>query len=178
MNRVATTAAAACALTVVIALGSTRDAGAQGGLIFYPAAGQSQEQLNRDRAECQQWATGQTGFDPAVAGQQAAHAQSQVAGSFSSPPPSGGEGAMLRGAAGGAIIGGIAGNPGRGAAAGALFGGVRRASASQDRARWEQQQQQQRQAQSQQIAAQYQQGLDTWNRAIAACMQARNYQVS
>lgn len=178
MSKALRSAAAAGAVAAVLAVGATHDAGAQGGLIIYPAGGQSPQQQSRDHAECQQWATGQTGFDPAMAGQQAAFAQSQVAGSVSSPPPSTGQGAVMRGAAGGAIIGGIAGNPGRGAAAGALFGGVRRASASQERARWEQQQRQQQQAQSQQIAAQYQQGLDTWNRAVAACMQARGYQVN
>ncbi len=169
--------AGACMLAVALAFGGS-EAGAQQ-LIFYPAAGQSQAQLNSDRAECQQWATGQTGFDPAFAGQQAAQAQAQVANSYTSPPPSTREGAVLRGAAGGALIGGIAGgNAGRGAAAGALFGGIRRASASQERARWEQQQTQHRQAQSQQISARYQQGLDTWNRATAACMQSRGYQPS
>ncbi|HMK87921.1 MAG TPA: DUF6515 family protein [Steroidobacteraceae bacterium] len=37
-------------------------------LFVYPSSGQSAEQQARDGAECQRWATGQTGFDPTVAG--------------------------------------------------------------------------------------------------------------
>ena len=37
-------------------------------LFVYPKAGQPPEQQARDRQECQQWARGQSGFDPAAAG--------------------------------------------------------------------------------------------------------------
>lgn len=37
---------------------------APSGLIAYPAKGQSQAQQNRDRAECEHWASGQSGMDP------------------------------------------------------------------------------------------------------------------
>ena len=37
-------------------------------LFIYPSSGESAEQHSRDRAECQAWASGQTGFSPAVAG--------------------------------------------------------------------------------------------------------------
>lgn len=37
-------------------------------LFVYPSSGQTAEQESRDRAECQRWAAGQTGFDPTVAG--------------------------------------------------------------------------------------------------------------
>jgi hypothetical protein len=36
-------------------------------LLIYPAAGQSPQQLDRDRYECHRWAVQQTGFDPASA---------------------------------------------------------------------------------------------------------------
>src|SRR5689334_20323920 len=39
--------------------------------IIYPAKGQTQEQMDRDKAECQTWATQQSGYDPLVAGLQA-----------------------------------------------------------------------------------------------------------
>jgi len=61
-------------------------------LVIYPAKGQSQEQMDKDRSECYSWAKQQTGFDP------------MQAGSGSQPPapaqPSGGE--RVRGAARGA----------------------------------------------------------------------------
>ncbi|GAB63029.1 MAG: glycine zipper family protein [Candidatus Jettenia sp.] len=37
------------------------------GLIIYPAKGQSQEQMEKDKYECYSWAKQQTGFDPMVA---------------------------------------------------------------------------------------------------------------
>jgi hypothetical protein len=91
-------------------------------IIAYPAKGQSQEQQDRDRFECYNWAVQQTGYNP----------QAQQVGS-TAPPPSGGPNA-LRGAAGGAALGAvggaIGGNAGMGAAIGAatggLFGGFRR----------------------------------------------------
>ena len=33
-------------------------------LVIYPAKGQSQEQLDKDKYECYSWAKQQTGFDP------------------------------------------------------------------------------------------------------------------
>lgn len=35
-------------------------------MIIYPAKGQSQKQLDKDRYECHVWAVGQTGFDPSA----------------------------------------------------------------------------------------------------------------
>ena len=35
-------------------------------MIIYPARGQSQKQLDKDRYECHVWAVGQTGFDPSA----------------------------------------------------------------------------------------------------------------
>ena len=35
-------------------------------LIIYPAKGQSQDQMEKDKFECYTWAKGQTGFDPPV----------------------------------------------------------------------------------------------------------------
>lgn len=168
------------------ALGAVLSAGFAGNavgqeLIIYPAAGQSTEQQDRDTFECHRWATSQTGFDPQREAQRAAQAQQQATNRVTSPPPSSRQGAVVRGAGTGALIGGIAsGGSGarRGAAAGAMFGGVRRASAANERAQWEQHQRAQQQQQQQQIAAQYQQGLNTYNRAVAACMQARDYQVN
>ena len=35
-------------------------------LFIYPKAGQSNEQLARDREECHRWAVGQSGYDPSA----------------------------------------------------------------------------------------------------------------
>lgn len=130
------------------------------GPIIYPAGGQTPEQQQKDQGECQVWATQNTGVDPAALA--------------AAPPPqsSSGGGERVRGAArgavGGAAIGAIAGDAGEGAAVGAVVGtmaGGRRSRQNQA-------------AQQQNAQAQTQQQLDTWYRAIGACMTARNYTVS
>jgi hypothetical protein len=138
-------------------------------LIIFPAKGQSQDQMEKDKFECYSWAKQQTGFDPMATPR------------ASSPPPqqSGPQGEMVRGAARGALVGGVVGgiahdNAGRGAAAGAaggaLVGGMRR----RDRARSEAQEEQQWASQQ---AAQYNASRSTYNRACSACLEAKGYTV-
>ena len=142
-------------------------------LIIYPAQGQSQDQMEKDKHECYTWAKGQTGFDP------------MKMPTASSPPPSqekksvagsAGGGGVLGGAAG-AVIGGIAGGSSgarRGAAIGGLsggtIGGVRSSrqnrQAEQQRKQWEQEQ-----------ANAYMQGRNSYNRAYGACLEGRGYTV-
>ena len=128
--------------------------------------GQSPEQQQRDQGECHAWAVQQTGYDPA---------NPPSAPSTAAPAPQGG---ALRGAARGAVagvaIGAIAGDAGKGAAAGAaggaLIGGFRR----RDQQRAYEQQQVHAQAQhDQQVAVKTQ----SYNRALAACLQGRGYTV-
>lgn len=131
-------------------------------MIIYPAKGQSAEQQRKDQGECQVWATQNTGIDPAVLAQ--------------SPPPQetgaavgGGERARgaVRGAVGGAAIGAIAGDTGKGAGIGAVAGtmaGGRQARQNQA-------------ARNQQAQSQRQQQINTWNRAVGACLEARGYTV-
>ena len=142
-------------------------------LMIYPANGQSDDQMEKDKYECYTWAKGQTGFDPM---------QTPKA---SSPPPSqekksvGGAVAVggALGAAGGAIIGGITGGSkrvGKGAAIGALSGGAlggmrssrQNSQAEQQRKQWEQDQ-----------ARQYAQQRNAYNRAFSACLEGRGYTV-
>ncbi len=139
-------------------------------VIVYPAKGQSQEQTEKDKFDCYQWAKGQTGFDP------------MAPPTASTPPPqtqapttSAGKGAV-GGAALGALIGGIAdGNWGHGAAygavAGGLFGGYKKHK--QEEANTQQQDQW-----AQQQAQQYQQQRYNYNRAYAACLEGRGYTVN
>lgn len=135
--------------------------------IIYPQKGQSPQQQQKDTQECQGFAVQQSGVNPG-----------QPAAPPPPPPPSGptGQGVRTaaRGAAVGAVAGGIAGDAGQGAAAGAaagaLVGGVRR---RQDRRA---QEEQYNQAVAQQQNAQAQ-GSANFNRALAACLEARGYSV-
>jgi outer membrane lipoprotein SlyB len=142
-------------------------------LIVYPAKGQSNEQMEKDKFECYSWAKGQTGFDPM-----------QMPTASSPPPPKGDKsvaggvvGGGLLGGVGGAVIGGIAGGSKgarKGAAIGGLsggaIGGMRSSSqnrqAEQQRKQWEQQQ-----------ANQYMQQRNSYNRANAACLEGKGYTV-
>jgi len=135
--------------------------------IVYPAKGQSPQQQQKDQAECNAWAKQTTGIDPVAV------AQAPVPQPQGGPAVGGGERlrGAARGAAGGAVIGGIAGDAGEGAAAGAVAGTmVGGARARRNRAA----QQEQAQAQGE---AQKQQAIGTYNRAVAACLEARGYTV-
>jgi hypothetical protein len=153
-----------CTLLFAVTLGMHGVVLAQGGMIIYPAKGQSQGKMEKDKYDCYGWAKGQTGFDP------------MQAGSAPPPPPQsqapGGE--RVRGAARGAVagvaIGAIAGDAGKGAAIGAasgtMIGGMKK----------RQKQSQQQQAQQQQNAA-FTQAQSNYNRAFGACMEGRGYTV-
>jgi hypothetical protein len=129
--------------------------------IVYPAKGQSAQLQARDGGECQAWAKQTTGVDP-------------VAVAYAPLPPSGpatGGGERVagaaRGAVGGLAIGAIAGDAGKGAGIGAVVGTM--AGGRQARHNHA----------AQQNAAQGQkdQALVTFNRAFAACMDARGYSI-
>ena len=140
-------------------------------LMIYPAKGQSNDQMEKDKYECYTWAKGQTGFDP------------MKTPTASSPPPkqekkSVGGAAVVGGAlgaVGGAIIGGATGgSAGTGAAIGALsggaIGGIRSSSqnkqAEQKQKQWEQEQ-----------VNQYAKQRNDYNRAYSACLEGRGYTV-
>jgi hypothetical protein len=142
-------------------------------LVVYPAKGQSNEQMEKDKFECYGWAKGQSGFDPM---------QMPTA---SSPAPSKGDksvaggvvGGGVLGGVGGAVIGGIASGK-SGAKKGALIGGLsggalggmrshsQNRQADQKREQWEREQ-----------ANQYMQRRNAYNRNYAACMEGRGYSV-
>ena len=82
---------------------------------IYASKGQTQEQQDRDKYECNQWAVGQSGFDPSNPSLTSTSSQ-QAQGR-----PGGG---AARGAAVGAVGGAIEGDPGARAASGAARGGV------------------------------------------------------
>jgi len=147
-------------LFVVLLLGISHQALAQD-VYIYPGKGQSTEQQERDKFECYNWAKSNTGYDPANPG-------ASATAPASAPKQTGG---VVRGALGGAAIGAIAGDSSkaarRGAAAGALFGGMKQSYSNQKA------QQQKQQQQTSQVTAK----KNDYNRAYAACLEARGYTV-
>jgi len=134
--------------------------------IVYPAKGQSGDQQRRDTSECQNWSKQTTGVDPVVLAQQMAS---------SAPPPSGPNGALAKGALGGAAVGAIAGSfsgrAGQGAGAGAVVGMAGAGVRQHERQTAQAQQQQAAQARAADMLA-------TFNRAYAACMSGRGYSIA
>ncbi len=136
--------------------------------IIYPNKNQSNEQMEKDKFQCYTWAKGQTGFDPM-----------QRATTTTAPPQSGAKkGGVVKGAAGGALVGvgvgAIAGNAGKGAAigasSGALVGGLRRRN----------QRKKQKKAQqdwANREVANYEARRNEYNRAYSACLEGRDYTV-
>jgi hypothetical protein len=141
---------------------------AQSELIIYPSKGQSQQQMEKDKSECYNWARQQSGFDP------------MAPPTASTPPPAAEapKGGVAKGAVRGGVVGlavgAIAGDAGEGAAigaaSGALIGGMRRrdqvSQQEQAQKQWEQQE-----------SARYTQGRNEYNRAFSACMEGRDYTV-
>jgi len=138
-------------------------------MIIFPAQGQSNEQMEKDKYDCYQWAKQQSGFDPM------APPKTKTA----PPPPVAQKGGVVKGAARGALIGVTVGaitnnsksrSAGAGAASGALVGGMRRGDQAA-------QQKQAEQQWAQKEAGQYAQSRDTYNRAYSACLEGKGYTV-
>jgi hypothetical protein len=157
------------------------------GMFAFPKNGQSADQQRKDESECYGMAKQRTGIDAqapppqGLSEEEKQAAQQQAAANAPQARGAGARGAA-RGAAGGAAVGAIAGDPGKGAAAGAVVGTMR-GGATQRSANAQSKQQ----AASQTAAAQkkadeellrqHQEGIDTFQRAFAACMDARGYSV-
>ena len=173
-------------LVLLIGMAPASAAGIGGGIYAYPSAGQSQEQVNKDKYYCHNWAVIETGYDPTVAAPAPTY--------YSSPPPGSsgyfgsgeaGEGGVVKDAAGGAALGAIggaiAGNAGAGAAigalAGGLFGGAKRSSRKSEEARWREQQRQQQYEQQMAYEQQVTQAGNGYRNAYSVCMSSRNYAI-
>jgi hypothetical protein len=130
--------------------------------IIYPAKGQSNDLIEKDKYSCYSWAKKQTGFDPMQAPAPSAAA--------TAAPKGGAVKGAAKGAAGGAIIGAVAGNAGKGAAIGAATGGtvgaVRKRKGQKDR-----------EAAAQNDAAAADQKRSEYNRAWGACLEGKGYTV-
>jgi hypothetical protein len=142
-------------------------------VFFYPNAGQSPGQQDRDRYECYVWAVKQTGFDPS-AFRVASRMRVEVV-----PMPLPGHdtavgavsGALIgaavsrpRNAAGGAVVGAIAG-----AAIGAGSDSSRQAQAERIQVRYDR-------AEAQQMA-ELERRAEDYRRAMSACLEGRGYTV-
>ncbi len=139
--------------------------------IFYPAKGQSEDQLEKDQYECYNWAKKKTGFDPMKT------PKTKTAPPAKEEKVMGAGGSALIGAGGGALIGGVAGG-GKGAVAGGLIGGtggalVGSARTSKQREREERKRKEWEQSEGNRYARE----RDQYNRALGACMEARGYTV-
>jgi len=157
------------------------------GVFVFGRNGQTADQQLKDESECYSAARQQTGIDPkapAPAGKSAEQKQAeQKAAADNADTPSGGRArGAARGAAGGAAVGAIAGDAGKGAAAGAVAGTMRggmqqrQASAAAKKEAAAKTAAEQK-AQEDQAKLAHAEGLDTFQRAFGACMDARNYSV-
>ena len=139
--------------------------------IFYPAKGQSEDQLEKDQFDCYNWAKKKTGFDPM-----------KTPTTKSAPPPKedkvmGPGGSALIGAGGGAIIGGVAGG-GKGALAGGVIGGAGGAAVGSARSSEQRKREERKRREWERNEANaYARERGAYNRAFGACMEARGYTV-
>jgi hypothetical protein len=157
------------------------------GVFVFGKNGQTADQQLKDESDCYGAAKQISGIDPkapAAAGKTAEQKQAeQKAAADNANTPSGGrvKGAA-RGAAGGAAIGAIAGDAGKGAGAGAVAGTMK-GGANQRQASAAAQKEAAAKVAAQQKAEEdrskmaHAEGLDTFQRAFGACMDARNYSV-
>ena len=156
-------------------------------LFAFPRNNQTADQQLKDEVDCYGSAKQRTGIDAqapppqGLSEEEKKLAQQQAA--ENAPKAEGGRlRGAARGAAGGAAIGAIAGNAGTGAGAGAVAGTMKGGMA-QRQANAQSKQQAAAQAAAAQKKAeedmlrQHKEGLDTFQRAFIACMDARGYSV-
>jgi hypothetical protein len=157
------------------------------GVFVFGRNSQTPDQQLKDEADCYGAAKQQSGIDPkapAPAGKTAEQKQAeQKAAADNAETPSGGrvKGAA-RGAAGGAAIGAIAGDAGKGAGAGAVAGTMRGGATQRQAAAGAKKEAAakvaaEQKAEEERTKLAHAEGLDTFQRAFAACMDARNYSV-
>ena len=138
-------------------------------LIIFPAKGQSDEQMDKDKYDCYNWAKKETGFDP------------MLVPTASAPPPKQKEtkASAGRGAVGGALLGAglgkITGGSAKkgaviGGAGGAVVGGSRKAGTAEENKKANQQW-------ANEQGAEYTKKRNHYNRAFSACMEGKGYTV-
>jgi hypothetical protein len=141
------------------------------GLFVYPAKDQTKEQQSKDEQECYAWAGEQSKVDPTGPKADSDSAAKAAAARTDSATQGAAVGGAARGAAGGAVVGAIAGDAGTGAAIGAVAG-----AAGGRRARKQAEKQAAQQA-KQQTEGQSAQQVETFKKAMGACLEGRGYTV-
>jgi hypothetical protein len=141
---------------------------------FYPTAGQTPAQQDRDRYECYTWAVKETGFDPGRERMAPAERVSVV------PAAAPGTG-TINGVATGAILGAVVSGPrnvGGGALIGAVAGGLLGAASDSAREQRAQQIEDNMNARSERrVDGRYQRDAAEYRRAMSACLEGRGYTV-
>jgi hypothetical protein len=158
------------------------------GMFAYPKNNQSRDQQLIDELDCYNGAQQQSGISPDQLSVPTAPTSAEVQAAQQEAAASAGQGkggrvrGAAKGAAGGVMIGAIAGDAGKGAAIGAV-GGTMVGGTRQRRANAQAKQEAANTASAQmqgdynQAKAAYNQQMDTFRRAFSACMDARNYSV-
>lgn len=142
-------------------------------VFFYPQQGQGPQQQAQDRYECYLWAKRQTGFDPSAV-RPPTRASVRVV-----PVPAPGHDTAV-GTMTGAVLGAAVsrpGNMGAGAVIGAVAGAVLGAASDQSRQRAADAEQARIDDMQARRAAQSDAQLQSYRRALKACLQGRGYSV-
>ena len=144
-------------------------------VIAYPSQGQSEQQLDRDRYECHDWAVKQTGFDPSVPGVPPRQ-QVRVVRAPEPPPGAAVVGGALTGAVLGAVVaahGDEAGGAVVGAIAGAAVGAAAESARAEERRREDETVTERRATRG----SAHDEQAGAYRRAISACLAGRGYSV-
>jgi hypothetical protein len=142
-------------------------------VIFYPAAGQTATQQDRDRYECHQWAVKHSGFDP---GAPRAPISRRVEVVPAAPPGVAPAAGAITGAAVGAAVS-RSGEAAGGAIIGAVVGAIAGAASDQAREQQAERIEQRYEAANTERSAQLDSEAERYRRAMTACLEARNYTV-
>jgi hypothetical protein len=157
------------------------------GVFVFPKNNQNADQQLKDESDCYGMAKQQSGIDPKAPAakpmsEEEKKAQQKQAADNAPKAQGGRVRGAARGAAGGAAIGAIAGDAGKGAGAGAVAGTMKGGMQQRQANAASKQQAAQKTAAAQkeaenQAKLEHDEGLDMFQRAFAACMDARNYSV-
>jgi hypothetical protein len=142
-------------------------------VIFYPSAGQSESQQDRDRYECYLWAVKQSGFNPS---QVNLEPPQRVVVRPAQPPGA----AVAAGAITGAVIGAAVGSPhdeGEGAIVGAMAGTILGAAVESSQQAQAAQMQSQYDTTASARQARVEAEAGSYRRAMGACLEGRGYTV-
>lgn len=157
-------------------LGLSQAALSSNTLFIYPAAGQSDEQLAKDRYQCYRWAVDQSGIDPNTLSTPSTK-QTAVRNENHGDGAKGTVIGTLAGAALGNAIDGHTPGTVHGAIIGATLG-TAIGNDSEHQGAKEAREKAQAQANEKARAKQdYQANIQDYNRAFSACMESRNYTV-